>query len=214
MTEDFTTVRRVDQFIDVVVFVLVHFQVLDKAIAKICHNVPLDIVPSVYSQANSDDLLFIEVAFRKMIGQFREEAKVVFTAESDIQEEIIRKCTEDNIFEYLQQLDNKELSLKEKKELQDKQQEFSFSLKCSCGVVIDVNKMLAQQRMRLKKQLILSIEREIRTVSQISNCHQLYYSKMEADLKKVYNENKNDVARITKGIQYLSSVHQFVVCSK
>ena len=37
---------------------------------------------------------------------------------------------------------------------------------------------------------------------------------MEADLKKVYNENKNDVARITKGIQYLSSVHQFVVCSK
>ena len=57
---------------------------LDKAIAKICHNVPLDIVPSVYSQANSDDLLFIEVAFRKMIGQFREEAKVVFTAESDI----------------------------------------------------------------------------------------------------------------------------------
>ena len=120
------TVCRVDQFIDVVIPVLVHFQVLDKAIAKICHNIPLDIIPSVYSQANSDDLLFIEVAFRKMISQFREEAKVGFPTESDMQEEIIRKCTDDHIFEYLQQLDNEELDLKEKKELQDKQQSYSI----------------------------------------------------------------------------------------
>ena len=40
------------------------------------------------------------------------------------------------------------------------------------------------------------------------------YLKMEADLRKVYNENKNDVARIKKGIEYLCSVPHFVVCYK
>ena len=126
MAEDLMTVRRVDQFMDVVIPALVHFQVLDKTITKICRNIPRDIVSSVYSQASSDDLLFIEVAFQKMINSFREEAKVRFSTGCDIQKEIIQKCTEDNIFEYLQQLDNEELDLKEKKELQDKQQEFSI----------------------------------------------------------------------------------------
>ena len=34
----------------------------------------------------------------------------------------------------------------------------------SCGCVVDVNKLLLAQRMRLKKQLIRSLENEIRSV--------------------------------------------------
>lgn len=39
----------------------------------------------------------------------------------------------------------------------------------SCGGVVDVNKLLSAQRMRLKKQLIRSLENEIRSVSLYSS---------------------------------------------
>lgn len=34
----------------------------------------------------------------------------------------------------------------------------------SCGAVIDVNSLLSEQRMRMKKRIILALEKEIVTV--------------------------------------------------
>ena len=72
----------------------------------------------------------------------------------------------------------------------------------SCGGVVDVNKLLSAQRMRLKKQLIRSLENEIRSVSLYSS----FNEQMESSLQIMYNENKKDVSRIGKGIEYLQSV--------
>ena len=37
-------------------------------------------------------------------------------------------------------------------------------LLCSCGSVVDVNKLLAVQRMRIKKQVIKALEKQILAV--------------------------------------------------
>jgi hypothetical protein len=52
--------------------------VLDKALSKIVKNVSSTMISSAYSEANSDDLLFIEVASKKLIDEFKEEARVGF----------------------------------------------------------------------------------------------------------------------------------------
>ena len=54
-------------------------QVLDKALSKIVKNVSSAMISSAYSEASSDDVLFIEVASKKLIDEFKQEARVRFS---------------------------------------------------------------------------------------------------------------------------------------
>ena len=77
MTEDFASVKRVDQFIDVYYVDLSEHQVLDKALKKIVNNVSADIISNCYAGVGSEDKLFIEIAANKLLDEYKEEAKVI-----------------------------------------------------------------------------------------------------------------------------------------
>ncbi|KAK8790090.1 hypothetical protein WA588_000258 [Blastocystis sp. NMH] len=152
-------------------------EVLDRAIGKIAKNVPGRTIASCYSQASGDDMLFIEIASNKMMDQFKEE----------LHTELVNQCRSKGVFEYLKQLDERDETLQERRELEENY----------CGNAVDVNKLLEAQRMRLKKRLIRSLEQEIRSI--------------EGELRAYYAENKGDVDRITKGVAYLKSVSHSAV---
>lgn len=76
MNEEFTSSKRVDQFIDVFSMSYVLHQVLDKALKKIVNNLSADIISNCYEGVGSDDKLFIEIAANKLLDEYKEEAKV------------------------------------------------------------------------------------------------------------------------------------------
>ena len=76
MSEDFNNVTREEQFVEVVASVGVDIQVLEKKKKKIVKSLSTSMIASVYSEADSDDMLFIEIASKKLIDQFKEEARV------------------------------------------------------------------------------------------------------------------------------------------
>ena len=78
-------------------------------------------ISSAYSEANSDDLLFIEVDSKKLIDEFKEEARVGFEIYYHEQTELLRKCQEDGVFDCLKRLDQEDMDRNERKELEDKQ---------------------------------------------------------------------------------------------
>ena len=78
MNEEFTSKKRVDDFIDVYSLSCVLHQVLDKALNKIVKNLSADIISNCYAGVDSDDRLFIEIAANKLLDEYREKAKVEY----------------------------------------------------------------------------------------------------------------------------------------
>ena len=78
-------------------------------------------ISSAYSEASSDDVLFIEVASKKLIDEFKQEARVRFSVFYHTQAELLRQCQEDGVFECLKRLDQEDMDRNERKELEDKQ---------------------------------------------------------------------------------------------
>lgn len=204
MTEDFSTVTRVDQFIDVNHVSVDDEQVLDKALKKIVHNISTNTIRSCYPGISSDDALFLEIAANKMLDEYKEEAKVRIEFILEEQETIIRQCEERGIFEFLNQLDTKDTYLEEKKEIAEKQFVLILFVNGSCGSVIDVNKLLSTQRMHIKKQVIQSLEKQILSVHFTLFIHK----QDEAELHDLYLQNKVEMKNIQKGIQYLKTIPQ------
>lgn len=76
MTEELSSVTRVDQFLDVFFVIQLDDQVLDKALRKIVNNISSDLISDCYSGIESDDKLFVEIAANKFLGEYKEKAKV------------------------------------------------------------------------------------------------------------------------------------------
>ncbi|KAK8832762.1 hypothetical protein WA577_004156, partial [Blastocystis sp. JDR] len=155
MNSDFSSVTRVDQFLDV----------LDRALHKIGKNLSAEMISDAYAGIESNDKLFVEIAANKLIEEY----------EVDAREAIVAQCEKNGVFDYLRKLDAEDVNLEERKELREQY----------CGAVIDVNSLLSEQRMRMKKRIILALEKEILA--------------LDEELHTMYNRNRDAMKQIAKG---------------
>lgn len=81
------------------------------------------------------------------------------------------QCEKNGIFDYLRKLDAEDINLEERKELREQLSLIECIVTFSCGAVIDVNSLLSEQRMRMKKRIIMALEKEIVAVGPRNHAH-------------------------------------------